>query len=87
MGGTSETIPGAITRLLLVQGTAMFVAVLGLKGSYRSNRRLVLMACVILFLLSVPLIVGSAGLITIVCAVCFLLSYLLSFAARTTSPS
>ncbi len=78
MGGTGETIAGTIVRLLLIQGTAIGMAVLGLQGGYRSRPRLTLIAAAVLFLMTLPLIIGRAGLITLVCAVCFLLSYLFS---------
>ena len=68
---------GTIVRLLLIQGTAFWMALLGLKGGYRSRPRLTLIAAAVLFLMTLPLIVGRAGLITLVCAICFLLSYLL----------
>jgi hypothetical protein len=84
-GGTSETMAGTIIRLTLVQGTALFAAVLGLKGGYRSKPKLTLTASIILFLLSVPLIIGRAGLITLVCAVCFLLSFVFSYFVRETT--
>ena len=78
MAGTGETMGGTIVRLLLIQGTAFGMAVLGLKGGYRSRPRLTLIASAVLFLMTLPLIIGRAGLITLVCAVCFLLSYLFS---------
>ena len=74
---------GVIVRLALIQGTALGTAVLALKGVYRFNRRLILAASLTLFVLSVPLIIGTSGFITLVCAVCFLLSYLFASPIRT----
>jgi hypothetical protein len=81
MAGTSETMAQVILRLALVQGTAVGTAVLALKGVYRGKRRLILVASFVLFVLTVPLIIGMAGFVTLVCAVCFLLSYLFSYAS------
>jgi lysylphosphatidylglycerol synthetase-like protein (DUF2156 family) len=81
-GGTSESRLSAIARLLLVQGSAFCAAVLALKGSYRYRRKLTLAASLILFALSVPLSLGTSGLITLVCGLCFLLSYLFSVFLR-----
>lgn len=85
MAGTSETMAGTIVRLTLIQGTALCAAVLGLKGSYRSKPQLTLTAAIILFLLTLPLIIGRAGLMTLVCALCFLVSFSFSYFVRTTS--
>ena len=74
-GGTSETMLGTIVRLTLVQGTAMFMAALALKGAYRRKPQLILLAAVLMFLLSVPLAMGMSGLITLICATCFFASF------------
>src|SRR5262245_17918070 len=50
-GGTSETVLGTIVRLTLVQGTAMFMAALALKGAYGRKQQLILLAAVLMFLL------------------------------------
>src|SRR5262249_7238928 len=75
-GGTTETKAGVMFRLMLVQGTALAAAAVGLTGAFRSRSRLVLGASVYLFVLTVPLIVGSSGLITLFCTLCFFASFL-----------
>src|SRR5437016_24133 len=77
-GGTSETRVGTIIRLTLVQGTAMFMAALALKGAYRRKPQLIVLAAVLMFLLSVPLAMGMSGLITVICATCFFVSFFFS---------
>src|SRR5437870_5678346 len=47
--GTSETRLGMIVRLTLVQGTAMFMAALALKGAYRRKPQLIVLAAVLMF--------------------------------------
>jgi hypothetical protein len=76
IGGTSETRLGALTRWTLIQGVASLGAILALKGSYRGPRRLMVIASALVFAVSVPLMLGRFGLITLICAVCFLLSFL-----------
>ena len=76
MAGTSETRAGAVIRLVLIQVMAVGVAVVGLRGAYRSKPRYILAASMVLFILTLPLAISQAGLITLVCAACFLLSYL-----------
>ena len=76
--GTSETRLRTIIRLTLVQGTAMFMAALALKGAYRRKPQLILLAAVLMFLLSVPLAMGMSGLITLICATCFFVSFFFS---------
>src|SRR5215470_7806066 len=77
-GGTSETMLGTIVRLTLIQGTATFMAALALKGTYRRKPHLILLAAVLMFLLSIPLALGMSGLITLICAACFFLSFFFS---------
>ena len=79
-GGTTETKAGVMFRLMLVQGTAVTAAAAGLTGAFRSRSRLVLGASLYLSVLTVPLIVGSSGLITLFCALCFLASFLFTLA-------
>jgi hypothetical protein len=81
-GGTTETKAGVMLRLMLVQGTAVAAAVAGLAGAFRSRSRLVLGASLYLFVLTVPLIVGTSGLITLFCALCFLASFLFTLVQR-----
>ena len=77
-GGTSETMLGTIVRLSLIQGTAMFMAALALRGAYRRKTQLILIAAVLMFLLSIPLALGMSGSITLICATCFFLSFFFS---------
>ena len=65
---------GTIVRLTLVQGTAMFMAALALKGAYRGKPQLIFLAAVLMFLLSIPLAMAP-GLIMLICAACFFLSF------------
>jgi hypothetical protein len=75
-GGTSATILGTIVQLTLVQGAAMLMAALALIGAYRRKPQLILLAAVLMFLLSIPLSRGMSGLITLICAACFSVSFL-----------
>jgi hypothetical protein len=77
-GGTSETMLGTIVRLILIQGTAIFMAALALKGAYRRKPQLILLAALLMFLLSIPLSLGMSGLRTLICAACFFLSFVFS---------
>jgi hypothetical protein len=86
-GGTTETKAGVMFRLILVQGTAVAAGVAGLIGALRSRSRLVLGTSLYLFVLTVPLIVGSSGLITVFCALCFLASFLFTVAQSRTQTS
>ncbi len=81
-GGTTETKARVMVRLMLVQGTAMTAAVAGLIGAFRSRSHLILSASLYLFVLTVPLIVGRSGLITLFAALCFLASFLFTLAQR-----
>lgn len=73
----SETKAGVLRRLLLVQGTAIVAACLGLIGAYSSLPRLTLLGAVLLFLLSIPMMV-SAGPFVFGLAIALLASSLLS---------
>src|SRR5215470_846590 len=77
-GGTSETMLETVVWLVLIQGMAMFTAVLALKGAYRGKPQLILVAAVLMFLLSIPLAMGMSGLIALICAACFFLSFFFS---------
>ncbi len=52
----------------------LLVAIVGLAGVYRSERRVVLIVGLIFALLTVPMMVGNLGIATLVSAVCFLIS-------------
>jgi hypothetical protein len=77
----SDTKMGALRRLLLVQGTAIVAACLGLVGAYRSLPRVTLLGAVLLFLLSIPMMV-SLGPFVFGLAVALLASSFLSRYAR-----
>jgi hypothetical protein len=55
----------------------LLVAVVGLAGAYRSERRAVLIVGLIFALLTVPMMVGNFGIATLISAVCFLISSVL----------
>ena len=83
-GGTSQSKTGVIIRLTLVQGSAFMAAILALKGGYRGRPRLTLAASMMMFALTVPLVIGQFGLMSLICALCFLLSYFCSYLIPTT---
>jgi hypothetical protein len=59
-GGTSETVPQMLLRLTIIQGGILLGSVLGVLGVLRS-RPILLVACsAILFLESLPLVLGGA---------------------------
>ena len=55
----------------------LLVAILGLAGAYRSERRVVLIVGLIFAFLTVPMMVGNFGIVTLVSTVCFLISSVL----------
>lgn len=59
---TSETMLGATTRLVLVQGGALVGAMLGLVGIYRSSMLLSAVGILMLFLMAAPLSLGRFGM-------------------------
>jgi hypothetical protein len=77
----SETKLGVVRRLLLVQGTAIVAACLGLIGAYRSRPNVTFLGAVTLFLLSIPMMV-SYGPFVFGLAVTLLASSILSRYAR-----
>ena len=64
-GGSSETKARAILRLLIVQGTLLGASALAIRGAYQSRPRFIFEAFLVTFLLSVPLMIGNFGLITL----------------------
>ena len=68
---------GVVRRLLLVQGTAIVAACLGLIGAYRSWPKVTLLGALLLFLLSIPMMV-SYGPFVFGLAVTLLASSILS---------
>lgn len=83
--GTSETKLGVIGRLLLVQGTSVVAAFLGLLGSYRSRPLVTLVGAILLFILSIPLMLSGLGFVVLVLAMMLVISYRFSHSAPRTS--
>ena len=81
ISATSETKTRVVMRLLLVQGTAVVAACLGLVGALWARPKVTLLGAVLLFLLSIPLMV-SFGPFVFGLAVTLLLSSFLSRYAR-----
>jgi hypothetical protein len=81
--GTSETQLRAIGRLLLVQGTGVVAACLGLIGALRSRPRVTLLGAGLLFILSIPLMLGGLGIVVLLLTILLFVSYLFSCVART----
>ena len=79
---TSETRQGAIGRLLLVQGTSIVAAFLGLIGAYRSRPLVSLAGAILLFILSIPLMLSGLGVVVAVLAIMLLVSHQCSGSAR-----
>jgi hypothetical protein len=77
ISATSETKMRVVLRLLLVQGTAVVAACLGLIGAFRARPRVTVFGAILLFLLSIPMMV-SFGPFVFGLAVTLLLSSLLS---------
>jgi hypothetical protein len=76
-GGRMGIPEGKFRFLLLSLGmptVMLLVALLGIAGAYRSERRVVLAVSLLLFLITGPLMLGNFGLITLISAICFLLS-------------
>ena len=72
MEGTSQTKAGAIATLAIVEGGLLSAAVLALIGAFTGRRRLCATAIGIVFVISVPLLLSGLGMITLLCALCFL---------------
>jgi hypothetical protein len=70
VGGTSETKSRTILRLLVVQGTMLVASALAITGAYQSRPRYIFEAFLVTLLLSVPLMIGNFGLITLISAFC-----------------
>ena len=75
MAGSSETKSQAIVRLVLVTGSLLSLAILGLAGALRGRENLCLSAALVLFMLTIPLSVGLSGLVTLFCGICFVGSW------------
>jgi len=83
VGGTPETRVGAVGRLVLVQGTGVFAALLGLVGALLARPRVSLLGAGLLFFLSIPLMLSGLGLIVFLFTVLLFISYRFSCVART----
>jgi hypothetical protein len=57
----------------------LLVAIVGVAGAYRSERRVVLIVGLIFALLTVPMMVGNFGISTLISTVCFLISSILLY--------
>jgi hypothetical protein len=78
VSSTSETQFGAIGRLLLVHGTGVVAACLGLIGAFRSRPKATLLGAGLLFILSIPLMLGRFGIVVLLFTVLLFVSYRLS---------
>src|SRR5262245_33806322 len=82
LSATSETKLGVVGRLLLVQGTGLVAACLGLIGSYRSRPRITRVGAILLVILSIPLMLSGLGVVVLALAMMLLISYQCSRAAQ-----
>lgn len=82
-GGTSETRVGAVGRLVLVHGTGVVAALLGLVGALLARPRVSLLGTGLLFILSIPLMLSGLGLIVLLFTVLLFISYRFSCVAST----
>src|SRR5206468_12642821 len=64
-GATSETIPQMLIRNALVQGGILLGGALGVLGVLRGRLTLLVIGSVVLFLESVPLVLGGAFVFTL----------------------
>jgi len=83
VSGTSETRVGALGRLLLVQGTGVVAALLGLVGALLARPRVGLLGAGLLFILSIPLMLSGLGIIVLLFTVLLFISYRFNSVART----
>jgi hypothetical protein len=77
--GTTGIAESKLNFALLSLGmpaTMLLIAIVGLIGSYRSERRVVLIVGLIFALLTIPMMVGNFGIAALISAVCFLISSL-----------
>ena len=75
--GIPETKLNFVLLSLGMPAVMLLVAIVGLAGVYRSERRVVLIVGLIFALLTVPMMVGNFGIATLVSTVCFLISSVL----------
>jgi hypothetical protein len=83
VGGTSETRVGALGRLVLVQGTGVVAALLGLVGAVLARPRVSLLGAGLLFILSIPLMLSGLGIIVLLFTVLLFISCRFRCVART----
>jgi hypothetical protein len=83
VSSSSETRLRAIGRLLLVQGTGIVAASLGLIGAFRSRPKVTLLGAGLLFILSIPLMLSGLGIVVLLLTVLLFVSYRFSCVART----
>ena len=74
-GGSSETLPQAILRLILIQGGILFASFSGVVGVVRSNRLLIMAASIVLIFESALFVVDGLFVLTVPPASLFLWSY------------
>jgi hypothetical protein len=75
--GVPESKLNFVLLSLGMPAAMLLVAVVGLAGAYRSERRVVLIVGLIFALLTVPMMVGNFGIATLISAVCFIISSVL----------
>jgi len=71
-GAVSQTIPQAVTMLVLVQGGILFAAFLGAFGMIRNHSKITLVAAIVLLAESIPLVFDGWFIFTILPAGFFL---------------
>jgi hypothetical protein len=71
-GGTSETIPQTLFGLTIIQGGILLGSVLGVLGVLRIRPTLLVVSSAILFVESIPLVLGGAFVLTMPPAAFFL---------------
>jgi hypothetical protein len=72
--GIPETRLNFVLLSLGMPAVVLLLAIVGLAGAYRSERRVVLIVGLLFALITVPMMVGNFGIATLISAVCFLIS-------------
>lgn len=73
--GVSETKRQAVGRLVLVQGSALVASALALIGAFSASPYPLLIGSALLFLISLPLFLGGASLVTLFASGMFLWAF------------